>query len=221
MPPRNKPKSREKLRERITLQWRYRILREGFSRVPVDQIAEGLGISKKSLYGAFATKHELVEAIVESFLAEMKRNLETIVGKRIPFVRKFWEVMLLLAQGTSRIGKPFLIDLERHMPDLWERVQQFRRERILTNFSSLLQEGIEDGSIRPIVTREVFLASYLAAIDAVVSPSFLMNQPLSTREAMTSVLELFFHGALTPQASRRIATLAKHEQLTQGGDFHL
>ena len=187
------------------------MMKEGFSRLSVDELAAGMGISKKTLYATFPTKQKIVEAVLDSFLTTVKGRLERIMAERIPFVDKFFHVMLFLGETSSRIGKPFLVDLQRQMPHLWEKVQRFRRDRILTQFAALLHEGVEDGSIRPQVREEVFLASYLAAVEAVINPTFLMNQSLSTREAMSNIVELFFLGAMTPQASRKVAARSKNQ----------
>lgn len=208
----------ESLREKIILQSRDRILCDGFTRLTVDRLAADMGMSKKTLYTAFAGKHEIVEAVIDSFLSDMKQGLDKITSDDQTFIQKFQRVMILLGKGTKRVGKPFLDDLQRQMPDQWEKIQLFRRERILSVFSLLIDQGIKEGSVRPDIQKHLFLTSYLAAIEAVITPAFLMNHPLSTREAIGGILQIFFQGALTPSASRKVKPINADDHTIHSGE---
>jgi len=192
------------LRKKVILQSRDKILQNGFVRLTVDQLAADTGMSKKTLYSVFAGKHQVVEGVIDSFLSELKEGLDRVMSDDQIFTGKFQQIMILLGNGTKRVGKPFLDDLQRHMPEQWEKIQAFRRERILTVFSRLIDQGIREGSVRPDIQKDLFLTSYLAAVEAVITPTFLMSHPLSTREAIAGILQIFFQGALTPAASRKV-----------------
>ena len=101
------------------------------------------------------------------------------------------------------------------MPHQWKRIQEFRRERILRTFSSLLAQGMREGYIRKGINTDVFLQSYLAAIDAIVTPSVLMHQSYSAGEAIQSILGIFFHGVLTQDATKELAILQRSQTISQ------
>jgi len=195
------------IRERIQAHVRDRILLHGFVQIPVDQIASELAISKKTFYKAYPSKDRLVEDIVEHFLVEIRTSIESIQRMDITALEKFQRVMTLLAQTGSRIGRPFLQDLQRQLPYLWDRIESFRRERIMNNFGQLFDQGMSEGHIRPGINRQVFLRGYIGAVEAIVNPNVLMHESFSAREAIQSILEIFFHGLLTADAGRKLTRL--------------
>ena len=52
-----------------------RFFRDGFYYVTVDQIASELRISKKTIYKYFASKDDLVEAVTNNLMKEVKDKI--------------------------------------------------------------------------------------------------------------------------------------------------
>jgi AcrR family transcriptional regulator len=195
------------LRRRILDFVRDRFLQEGFSRVPVDEIAAGLAMSKKTFYLGFPSKDHLVREVIHEVMFDVRTTLDGIRNSDATFLMKLRTILLFLGQTGERIGKPFLHDLQRHMPDAWDEIQTFRRERITETFSRLIDQGIREGYIRSTVNKRVFFRAYLAAIDAVATPSVLMAESFSMREAVANIVEIFFRGILTAGGEKEFRKL--------------
>jgi TetR/AcrR family transcriptional regulator, cholesterol catabolism regulator len=183
------------------------ILSDGFSRLSVDTISSKLGISKKTFYKSFTSKDELIGTVLDYLMREVRNRIEAILSAPEGFLLKLSQVMALLGEISQRLGKPFQQDLERHATDQWKRLQDFRRERIHTHFAALIDQGIAEGYVRKDINRKVFLRAYTAAVDAIVNPHLLANESFSAQEAMESILAIFFHGALTDDASQKLKKL--------------
>ena len=200
-------------RERILIHVSDRFLQDGFARVSVDQIAADLIMSKKTFYKVFPSKEHLVEQVIESLLDQIRSHLSRIQESEATFIVKFHQVMTFLGQVGSRIGKPFLQDLQQQTPQLWARIETFRRDRITQVFSRLLDQGVREGYVRRNISKHMFLRCYLAAVEAVVNPTVLMHESFSAQEAIQSILEMFFHGVLTNTGSKTLLRLQRRETL--------
>ena len=209
----------ENPKERIFTHVTDRFLREGFVRVSMDEIASDLIMSKRTLYSVFPSKKSIVREVIDHLLADIRAGLEEIRNSEGTFIVTFHRTMTFLAHLGSRIGKPFLSDLQRQMPHQWKRIQEFRRDRILQTFSNLLDQGMREGYIRKGINKEVFLQSYLAAVEAIVTPSVLMYQSYSAGEAIQNILEIFFRGVLTEDATRELARFQKSTTISQHEDL--
>jgi AcrR family transcriptional regulator len=210
---------REQQRQRILAYASERFFQEGFLRFSVDRIAADLQMSKKTFYEVFPSKKTLVEQVIEQQLEEIRKNLDAILRRDSSFVEKFHLVMRFMASVGGKIGHRFLQDLQRQSPELWDRIQRFRRERITQNFSKLLNQGLHEGHIRQAINTQIFLQSYLAAVDAVINPAVLMHQPFSAQEAMRGLLEIFFRGVLTSEATRKLARFQDQQTHNQHEEF--
>lgn len=184
---------------------RFRV--EGFARVTVDDLCTDLAMSKKTFYKIFASKDALVEAIVDRFMGEVERGVGSTIYSDLPFVEKVDRMMVFMGETFRRIDRLLFQDIQRHLPHVWERIQVFRRERVLKNFADLIAEGKRLGTIRPQVNPRVFLLAYIGAIESVLVPDVLTDESFSGEEALRSILTIFFNGVLTEDASRLLSEL--------------
>ncbi len=199
--------SDEPVKTRILLYCSEKFFEEGFAKISMDEIAANLGMSKKTLYKFFQGKEELVVQIMERTMGEGALRVRTIIESKDSFIEKVNSLMIFLGQLTCKFGKQFQQDIQRHIPDLWRRVEEFRGQMLLTNLARLLQQGLEEGSVRQGVNPTMFLLAYRASLDAVVTPAVLINQPFSAPEAIQGIMSIFFHGVLTNEASAKLMQL--------------
>lgn len=198
------------LKERIIENAWDRFRTDGFVRVSVDEIASALAMSKKTFYKVFESKEQLVEHIVERMMGEIATQLDRIARADTSFVNKLGELLGYMATVPSRVGFPLMQDIQRHLPQLWKRVEQFRAERINETFGRLLEQGISENYIRPDLNKRLFLLAYLATVQQVMQPAVLSNESFSARDAAQGIMEIFFAGAFTERGRKEFASLRAH-----------
>ncbi len=184
----------------------------GFSRVPVEEITSGLGMSKKTFYRYFEGKEDLVRQIVERLVGESSLRIQTIVETDQPFVAKLEKLTTFLSHQFRKISSPFLRDLQIHSPDTWQYIQEFRRKKILTVWAGLIEQGKREGQIRPETNSRLLLLSLLGVIESVVNPSTLANESFSIDEALEGIMQMLFRGVLTDEAVYRLDSLHLTQQ---------
>ncbi len=199
------------LKERIISFAFDRFRTEGFAKVSVDDIAASLVISKKTFYKVFKSKEDLVVQIMNRHLGEVSTTVERIVSGNQSFVAKLGALLSYLGTIPGRVGIALLQDVQRHMPYLWKRIEQFRSERVTSLFGHLIDQGMAEGYIRHDLNKRIFLLSYMAAIQQIVQPSVLANESFSAQEAISSILELFFKGALTDLGRKEFSSAQHHQ----------
>jgi AcrR family transcriptional regulator len=185
-------------KEKIILRAQDRFLREGFAKTTVDDLTSEISMSKKTFYKVFSSKEDLVEQLTERFLGEARRTIESVVGGPGSFVKKLQAMISVLATVARIVDSPMVLDLERHLPRVWRKVEDFRRKRILENFTLLIQQGIREGHIRPEVNTRLLVLSFVAAIQNVIRPTLLADESFSAREAIGGIVQMFFQGVMTP-----------------------
>jgi AcrR family transcriptional regulator len=187
-------------RERIILIAREMIMAGGLASLSVDEISRRLAMSKKTIYGIFRSKEELISSVFERTLAELRVNIIRIMASRSDFPSKLQQFLVYLSQQASRLGIPLQRDLHRLPPEIIDRIVRFRRERILGNLTRLIEEGVQQGHVRPDVDTHVAVLAYLGAVERVLDPSVLANESFSATQAAQGIITIFFKGILTPQA---------------------
>jgi len=185
------------LKERIIAHARDRFFREGFAKISVDEIVSDLSMSKKTFYQHFESKDDLVVEMMERKFTEVNAIMDRILSAETDFVHKLQDFVTYIGGMLGTISKAMFADVQRHLPHLWKRIEQFRRDRLTKNNSILVQQGRSEGLIRDDVNPRLFLLAYLATIDGIMQANVLMNESFSSRDALEGIMNIFFKGILT------------------------
>ncbi len=179
-----------------------KFLKDGFYLVTVDQIANELRISKKTIYKFFSTKDELVEAVAKHLMNDVSSKIDNIIGSGNDSLTKIIMLFEVMAGVVVRFSEKWLKDLQIHTPKLWQQIDEFRTKRAFTVLGSIIRQGQIEGIIveKPI---ELIIHIFVNTIRSVVHPDFLYYQKLDYREAFIHSFEILFNGILTPKGKSK------------------
>jgi AcrR family transcriptional regulator len=192
-------------RQRILGAAREQFLAHGFHRVTMDDLAEGLGMSKKTIYAHFRSKSALLEAMLLDKFRCVEEELEAITSEcAADFPTGLHRLLECVQRHTEEIRPPFVRDIQREAPDLFKVVQTRRREVIQRSFSKLLGEGRREGLIRSDTPVHLLIEILLGAVEAIINPPRLAELGLSPKSGFTAIVSVILEGALTPEGRRRL-----------------
>jgi len=191
------------LRGRIIEASRDLFLRFGYSRVTTDEISRELGISKATLYRHFSAKRDVLEAIVDRTMEDILSGVDSIMGDgTLGFLEKLAGLLGFIGAQISRVGGVFAQDLRRSAPDLWDRIERFRREKIFVNFRTLMADGVRRGVFRKDINRELLLQIYMTLVQEFVNPDRPSGLKCTLSEIFETIARVLFEGVLTDRGRR-------------------
>jgi len=179
----------------------------GLSKVTLDELAGELGMSKKTMYKIFPSKEFLFRSVVHDMMESLGGKVEKLVAADMPFIEKISGLMELLGRQLGGVSKPFMSDLQRFMPDLWQEMESFRRERILTNIRLIFDQGKREGLIRRDLELDLFLLVFRTSVEGIVNPHVLATQAFSAEQALQGIFKILFSGAMTDEARRKFSMI--------------
>ncbi len=188
------------VKERIIEIAREKFFRNGFSKVTMDEIVSGLGISKKTLYEHFPSKDDLLDAVIEWQTIHVSAMVRRVVETDDDFISKIYNLYRTIGTMICQINNQFLVDLRRFRPDLWKKVDEMRAKTIDANISRMFDEGIRLGLVRSDVNRDIVLRMYMTAIQGIINPDVLIRSSFSAEQALQTILSVYFDGILTDSA---------------------
>lgn len=181
----------------------------GISKVTLDEIASELGMSKKTMYKFFPSKEDLLAAVVHGMMNGLRAKVEGIVSSNKSFTEKLPEILGHLGRQIGTTSKQFLIDLQRFTPALWKEMDEFRRERILTNVRDLFLQAKDEGIFRRDLNIDLFLLVFVNSVQGIVNPQVLAEQSFSMDEALRGIFKIIFEGAMTEEARKHSSLFEK------------
>ncbi len=177
-----------------------KFLSMGFSKVTMDEVCAAVGISKRTMYQYFRSKDDLVDAVIEWLIFRVAGRVQEIMTSPEDFAGKLCDLWVMLGELLSRFSRQMQEDLRRFRPDLWKKLDETRREKILTHFKALVSEGVRLGFVRADVNKDILVYLYLGAVQATVNPEVLVQNSFSADEAVKTILRVILDGVLTDEA---------------------
>ena len=183
--------------QRIVAGARKHFLAEGFRNVTMDALAVELGMSKKTLYAHFASKTDLVKAVMLQKLDQAETELEAVTSSsQNGFAKTLQELLACIQRHTDEIRPPFLRDVRRDTPELFEVVQERRAGMIHKHFVRMLNSGRRAGRIRKDVPVALIVEMLVGATHAIVNPARLADLCLTPKAAFEAIISVVLDGVL-------------------------
>src|SRR5688572_8916664 len=92
----------------------------GIKSVSMDDIAQHLGVSKKTIYKWFENKDEVVFASTQRYLQQMEQNCECIIRTTDNAIHELLKIMDMNKEIFSKIHPSIFYDLQKYHPKTWQ-----------------------------------------------------------------------------------------------------
>lgn len=182
-------------------------LQFGFSKVTMNEIAEDLGMSKKTLYQYFPGKEDLLAEVVSSLHEETATAIEALVNdSATDFVQKLHGALDILSAFHSKMTPYFLADMEKHAPEVCKVTNDFKRDRIRNIMSKLIEEGIRKGVFRDDIDQEMIVLIYAGALQHLLRPDTFNRLGLSVSQIHKTIGSVVVEGIVKPEARNEVFT---------------
>ena len=187
-------------------------VRQGIKSVRMDDIAQELGISKRTLYEMFGDKEELLYLCLKhhmSFVNHCVAEKAKQAGNLLESVLIGFFEITKYSETNSRIAG----NLRKFYPSVHERLHRELGEEGTERFRQAIgrcaEQGLLDGKAN--IDLAITMLYYMAA-GIVARKDVIMPEGVSVREAFISVVILFFRGISTPEGLRIIDDFAASER---------
>jgi AcrR family transcriptional regulator len=189
--------------QRIVDAARIHFFSHGFRSVTMDDLAEELGISKKTLYAHFPGKFDLLEAVLADKFASVEAMLKQLTR---PDSHDFPATLRELLAGTHReldeIKPPFVRDMRQKAPEVFKLVERRRAALIQRYFGKFFVEGQRAGMVRKDVPARLMIEILLALVQSIMNPPKMEELGMMPKEGFAGILKIILEGALTAKGRK-------------------
>jgi len=199
----------ETTREKIMNSARGLFGTRGLRSTTVDDIAHRAGVSKRTVYEIFSSKDEIAREIVLEALALFEENMRRIIQSGDDPLEKLRQLSRFYAE--PQLSSKALIDLQRDLPELWERVERVENG-ILEEMHQVIDEGKDRGVFGADISTDIVIGALTGALRMTMEPEFLLNTSHSVEEVSSSLFELITLGICVNSTRRRARSSAARAQ---------
>jgi AcrR family transcriptional regulator len=169
----------------------------------MDDLAEELGISKKTLYAHFPGKFDLLEAVLADKFASVEAMLKELTRAGSgDFPATLRELLAGTHRELDEIKPPFVRDMRQKAPDVFKVVERRRAALIQRYFGKFFVEGQRSGMVRKDVPAKLIIEMLLAMVQSIMNPPKMEELGMMPKEGFSGILRIILEGALTAKGRK-------------------
>lgn len=185
------------IKERILQKADEMFFRYGVRSVTMDDIAQELGISKKTIYQHFEDKDAIVyEVALRSFDCD-KEDMQKVYETAENPVDEVIKSIEFFNKNVANMNPMLLNDLRKYHPKVWnlyeEQKKYYLSEGIIRNF----REGIEQGYYLPNINVEILSILRLEQVEWGFSQEIYPASKFNVLEIQETFAHHFLRGIMT------------------------
>lgn len=170
------------------------------SKVTMGEIANALGISKKTLYKYYENKEDIIKAMYKAIIEEIDCEMEALVNdSEMNFSVKMKRIMDILAKGSAKLKGELIDEMKLSYPEFYKDILDFRKKCSKDRFSLLIDEGVNKSYFRTDIDKDLFALLYTTAIHNIIIPDVLSELSLSGSQVYLKIIDVLFNGFLTEE----------------------
>lgn len=139
-------------------------LKLGFKSVTMDDIANEMCISKKTIYKYFSNKEKLIEEGTEVVHQKIHSLMDDIISKNYNAIAENFEMRKMFKEMFQSFDHSPAYQLKKHYPEIYQKMMTNEIEDCSYVFRQNIEKGITEGLYRPETDIEVAVQFYYTLI---------------------------------------------------------
>lgn len=184
----------------------------GIRSVSMDDIANNLGMSKKTLYQYYADKDELVDAVIGDHINEIESECLNWSTQAKDAVHEIFLTMEHILEELTNMNPMLLYDLEKFHYRSFQRFKDYKSKFLADMIRRNIEWGIKDELYRAEINIDVMVKFRLESIMIPFNVSVFPPGKYNLAGVSQELIEHFVYGLATIKGHKLIQ---KYNQLRQ------
>ena len=174
--------------------------RFGYAKVRMEEIAERLGISKKTIYNHFTSKETLFNSLIEIMVERITSEMDRITNDlSLPFQEKLNRILEHAYHEIGMKDSAFFKDLNRYHEGLESRPIVLLRESTLEVITRLIKQAEEEEIIAVSIPRHRLALVFQNIVEGVTTQKHREETSVSRVQVLKDSIKVTLEGVLTPR----------------------
>jgi TetR/AcrR family transcriptional regulator, cholesterol catabolism regulator len=199
-------------KERILLKAEELFMQYGIRSVSMDDIANNLGMSKKTLYQYFADKDELVDAVVEGHIKGIQGDCLDCQKGAKDAIQEIFFTMERVMEEFSNMNPMLLHDLEKFHFRAYQRFREHKDKFLLQIVRHNIEWGMKEELYRPDINIDVMSKFRIESMMIPFNVSTFPPGKYSLGETSQLIIEHFVYGLATIKGHKLIQKYNEQRQ---------
>ena len=164
----------------------------GFKTFTMDDLASTMGMSKKTLYEHFPSKHNLVEAVLDYALEMSCTNVENFIQGKGSVIENVYTNQKKVKEIFNINSDRPIWELQKYYPKTYKRMEVEFAKSDARFVEKLLQKGWEEGLFRKDINVDFYKKFYINVQRLRSITNVFPEQEFPFWETIYTLMEYFF-----------------------------
>jgi len=187
-------------------------LNYGFKSVTMDDLAQEMGISKKTIYSHFENKTKLVEEATMNLFWEISNGIDHIIALKKNPIEELYEIKKFVMVRLKDEKASTLYQLQKYYPRLFETLKKkeidVMQDCLVDNIRRGMEIGIYRENLNVQFVARIYFSGAISLSDHDLFPVSLFNKV----ELEDYFLEYHLRGIVTPKGRKILNEIINSNQ---------
>lgn len=190
--------------DRIVAKAHELFLRYGIRSISMDEIANHLGISKKTIYQFFTDKDALVSAVVDIEIRDNETKCLAYSQQAENPVQEICMAMDMVEEMLKMMNPALIFDMQKYHSSAFRKFESHVNGFLYEMVRQNLEKGVERGLYRPEIDFDILTRYRLASIFMVFNPEQFNAGKHDLSAIIREITVLFLYGVCTEKGQQLI-----------------
>ena len=176
----------------------------GFKSVTMDDIANGIGVSKKTIYAHFKNKIELVKEVTGCMFNSVCCGIDLIHDQQKNPIIELFEIKKFVMGHLKNEKSSPQYQLQKYYPKIYGDIKNKQFEFMQKSIKENLERGLEQELFREGINIDFISRIYFQGMIAIKDNELFPPDKFSQLELMDNYIEYHLRGICTPKGIKVI-----------------
>jgi len=191
-------------KERIKLQATDLFMKYGIRSVSMDDIANHLGMSKKTIYQYYADKDELVDAVIEGEINHNEECCKLDQNRSENAVHELFLAMDMIVEMFRTMNTSVLHDMQKYHPRAFLKFHKHKNDYLYNVIRENLLRGIKEDIYRDDMNVNIVARFRVDSMLLVFDPEFQSKTKHNLADIEQELILLYTHGLVNTKGYKLI-----------------
>ena len=181
----------------------------GFKTFTMDDLANKMGISKKTLYEYFPSKNDLVETTLDYALEISCKNADIFVQGEGSVIENVYRNQKKVQEVFNINSDRPIWELQKYYPKTYERMNVETAKTDAIFIDKVMERGIQEGLFREDINLKFFKIFYTAVQRMKAQSELFPETEFSFWETIYTIIEYFFRILVNEKGLKELERVLK------------
>ena len=191
-----------KMRENILHTATQLFLSLGFKSVTMDDLANEMGISKKTIYTHFDNKGQLVEDCTMELFGHISSGIDHICALEKNPIEELYEIKRFVMEHLNDESASPEYQLQKYFPKVHRNLKDKQFQMMQSCIKDNVERGMAQSIYRSNLNVEFVVRIYFAGVTSIKDSRLFPNYQFTMRGLTDNYLEYHLRGIVTPEGRK-------------------